>query len=684
MSRLSKLAPGIAAVALVLGVYALVDAFPGWVFDALTVAVLAAVLLSLAIVLWPRLWQRPASYVAPVFGAAVVAFLALAGVNVITNLIVDAIDQGSLPIWVGLILAVAVFWAAAFWYLRARRSWSRKAATLTSGLLAVFVILVVPLLVGLQKADRSPVPKPKSIAPQLDIALVSDGSRHPAPPQLPASPLLEEFDLTYSVGFAAGEEVRWTLVGSDSEAEALAAVARGDEAPALSAPPPQLEVLLLLVDGTAPVNAGPEELSDKRGRRGEVVRWKRVARNATDRGVPAFALLQTEDRRRLRSWESFGSPGRAVSAQGFGGRTVAEAAVRLAISSPTEQADLALALEYRPILLFDRREKVPWPVSIDAMFKAGAFTLCRDEGVAETDCGDEPLRRPAELENGGTHLQLDLEELGNLRGRALEALQGHEEEASPLTPAGAGSAIYVHPYSITRNKRELLYLDYWWYLPDNPVEVGGGTLCGAGFVIPGVTCLSHQSDWEGMTVVVRRKGIASEIVAVQYAQHDDIVRYDWGQLRAYWDNLPDGRVKEQLARIPDASKRPIAFIANGTHATYPTPCEACRQKQGLSFGEDPRRGDFGWVGNETGACVAAGCLQMLPTRAGGEEPALWNAFEGPWGKRNCFLTYYCDSSSPPPAPGSQGRYQDPTRYDERAELKASPSGAAARSPSSRP
>jgi hypothetical protein len=666
---------------LALGIYALVDAFPGWVFDALTVAVAAAVLLIVAVVLWPRVWRRPAAYAAPVLGAAVVAFLALAGVNVVTNLIVDAIDRGSLPIWVGLILAVAVFWVAAFWYLRARRNWSPKGAVLTSGVLAVFVILVIPLLVGLQKADRSPVPKPQSIAPQLDIALVSDGSRHPAPPQLPQSPLLEEFEITYSVGFAVGEEVRWTLVGGDSEADALAAVARGDEAPALAAPPPQLEVLLLLVDGTAPVNEDPEGLPDKRGRRGEVGRWKRVARNAAGRGVPSFALLQTEDRRRLRSWGAFGSPGRAVSAQGFGGRTVAEAAVRLAISSPTEQADLALAMEYRPILLFDRQEKVPWPVSIDAMFGAGAFTLCRDEGVAETDCGDEPLRRAAELENGGTHLQLDLEELGDLRGRAEEALRRHEEEASSLTPAGAGSAIYVHPYSITRNKKELLYLDYWWYLPDNPVEVGGGTLCGAGFVIPGVTCLSHQSDWEGLTVVVRRRDTGSEIVAVQYAQHADIVRYDWDRLRAYWDSLPDGKVTEQLARIPDASKRPIAFIANGTHATYPTPCGACRQKQGLSFGEDPRRGDFGWVGNDTGACVTAGCLQTLPTRAGGEEPALWNAFEGPWGEHHCFLTYYCDSAPPPTAPGRQGRYEDPTRYDERAPLKALPSGAAVRQPS---
>ena len=30
---------------------------------------------------------------------------------------------------------------------------------------------------------------------------------------------------------------------------------------------------------------------------------------------------------------------------------------------------------------------------------------------------------------------------------------------------GSKSAIYVHPSSVSREGKELLYLDYWWYSP---------------------------------------------------------------------------------------------------------------------------------------------------------------------------------------------------------------------------
>ena len=57
------------------------------------------------------------------------------------------------------------------------------------------------------------------------------------------------------------------------------------------------------------------------------------------------------------------------------------------------------------------------------------------------------------------------------------------------------------------------------------------------------------------------------------------------------------------------------------------------------------------------------CLQMLPTRTGGRKPALWNAYTGQWGERHCELTFYCDSGSPPTAPGIQARYRSPAHYD---------------------
>jgi hypothetical protein len=685
MSRLSKIplwVPVLAALAG--GAYALVHALTSWSWTFATIAIAAGVLFLIAVLIWPRRWGKANVCVLHVVGAALVAFLALAGVNVLTNKLMEALELGSLPIWFGLILAVEVFGLVAFWYLMGR-GWKLRPAKWTSAVLAAVVILVVPVLVGILNDDQSSVPSLDPTYSELDVLIVSDGSRHEPPPPLSENPALEEFDVRYSVGYAVGEEVRWTLLNAASETKALHTVARGDEAPVRAAPPiPRDEadtVLLLLVDGTAPFTEDPRGLPEKQAQGDEVSRWKRVAKNAAPEETPAYALLQSREEppscpttgpecNRFKAWESFGSPGRAVSAQGYGSQTVTDAAVHLAVAAPTAQADLALAMEHRPILLFDDEESVPWPISVDALFKKGALTLCSNESIIRTDCGDE-LRHPIELKNGDNHLQLDLDEFGNLDDRARAALKVQREEAASLVPGskppGAGSAIYVHPHSTTRDGQELLYLDYWWYLPENPVGVGGGALCGAGFVIPGVTCLNHQSDWEGITVVVDRTGDKPKVKAVHYAQHDHVVRYGWGELRARWDKLGNAKVKALLDEIPDASRRPIAFVANGTHATYPIPCGACGQGS-KTLGEGQRRGDLGWVGNNTDACGRSSCLQMLPTTEEGEEPALWNAYDGLWGERNCYLTYYCDSASPPSAPGKQGRYEDPTDYDHPGNL----------------
>jgi hypothetical protein len=555
--------------------------------------------------------------------------------------------------------------------------------------LAVGLVLVAPYAVGKLKTHESAVPVSERVASELDVLIVGDGRQHASPPQLPPNPTLTDFDVHYSVGFARGEEVRWTLVDGDDAEEALRLVAQGDAASivdSLPLPRPQADsVLLLLPDGTPPVSEDPVALADVAGGRGEVAHWQRVAAGVAAPTTPVFALLQTTAPRRLSSWRRFASPGGAVSVQALGSQTVTDAAVRLAVAAPTSQADFALAMSYRPILLFDREESVPWPHSVNALFNEGRVTLCHDEGVSTT-CDEEPLARPSDLVSGGTHLQLRTKNAKELRHLAKTELEAQGRELAPATPEagglpppgtpppgtpldtpgagpppGAGSTIYVHPVSQERDGKDLLYLDYWWYLPENPVGVGGGALCGAGFVIPGVTCQNHQSDWEGITVVVDRTAAEPRVKAVHYAQHDSVVKYGWAQLRARWEGDP--KVQSLVAGIDDASTRPLAFVAEGTHATYPLPCRNCQQVTHPDLAEAPHRGDLGWVGNQTGACGRSSCLQMLPTRTGGEEPALWNAYDGPWGERHCFLTYYCDSGSPPTAPGRQERYKHPNRYD---------------------
>jgi len=638
----------------------------GGVVDALNLLIGAGVAFLVVLLLWPESWWRLDVFLVRLAGAALVAFLALAGVNVLIYGVRKLLDLGPLPILAGLILALVVFGLVVYWYLR-KDGWSFACSLGSAVVLAVGILLVTPYLIGKLTANTDPVPASERVASQLDVMIVGDGSHFPPPAQVAENPALKEFDVRYSVGFAAGNEVRWTLVNSESAEAALEAVAEGNTRPPAGGVPerrPEADpALLLLPDGTAPVTAEPARQKNLEKQQEETARWSQIAEAAAP-GAPAYALLETTNTERLNKWKGFVPHGRGVSLQNLEIPAVTEAAAELAVNAPTAKADFALAMAYRPVLLFDHKEPVPWPLSIAALFNEGRVTLCHDQGVAKTECDAEPLKSPRELENNGTHLRLRLRDSQELRPLARAELKAAEEETAESSSThvpGAGSAIYVHPTSLVKNEREFLYLDYWWYLPDNPVGVGGGALCGAGFVIPGITCQNHQSDWEGMTVVVDRTDAKPHIVAVQYAQHSDVVRYSWTQLRERWESEPE--VQELVAGIPDAATRPLAFSAEGTHATYPLPCGDCHQVAHPDIKEGPHRGDLAWVGDLTGACGRSSCLQLLPTRAGGSEPALWNAYNGTWGERHCFLSYYCDSGSPPTSPGKQGRYEHPAAYD---------------------
>ena len=100
---------------------------------------------------------------------------------------------------------------------------------------------------------------------------------------------------------------------------------------------------------------------------------------------------------------------------------------------------------------------------------------CFSRRVGGEEC--VAVKRGADLENGGTNLELRLP-----RGRALE-------EAGPRCAS--------HPVPVESEDASTLFLDYWWYLPDNPTGSGGGAFCGPGLVIPGISCFDHESDWEG-------------------------------------------------------------------------------------------------------------------------------------------------------------------------------------------
>lgn len=665
--------------------------------DALSVGVALAVGAAALVTLWPYSGSGVVVSIVRALGALLIPFLAMVGVALLLGQELDLIHRVhalrdlKVPIVVGLAVALIAFAATAYWYLQ-RSGLGTRGAALLAIELGVFVVLVAPYAFGRLNSGNGQVASAHPVASRLDVLIVTDGTTHGIVEEPPPSPALNEFDVTYSVGYADGDGVRWTLVNGRDPAAALEALAEGRQRPTQpggpTARPEADHVLLLYVDGTSPVVVGdPAQLPNVPGQAGEVEHWRQVARSVSlgiETKLPTFALLQTTAKRRLAEWKDFAPPNGPVSVQALGSQTAVDAAVRLAIAAPTAQQDLALATQYRPILLFDRREPVPRPLSITALFNEDRIRLCHDDGLTTT-C-EEPSSDPRLLESGDTHLRLELPEAEQLRLLALKEaavarVDGVEAVAETGTAAqrtlpeglppsatvaggrtvGSQSAIYVHPTSVRREDRQLLYLDYWWYLPYNPVKLGGGALCGAGLVIAGITCDNHESDWEGVTVVVDRTGKVPEPVAVQYAQHSNVVRYPWSRLREDWEGNEE--VESRVAGMGEIASRPLVFVAVGTHASYPTPCRnGCRQFPNPDLPEEPHLGDLPWSGDYASACGASSCLQELPTHDGGKEPALWNGFDGPWGELHCFLSYYCDSAEPPKSPGTQGRYEHPTRF----------------------
>ncbi len=606
-------------------------------------------------------------------------------------------------IGLSLLVAVALLVAGARWF----PGWMRWAGVAVGALLlAAIPLLAVPPQRNEKVTEISQVGGPADLRTVIDVRIVTDGRRHRGGfdrADIPRDRAFEALDVRFSVGHRDGERVRWTLAGGDRE-RAVRAIARGRHtARRVAAPKTRAgadAILVLLVDGTRPVVERPGALPAKRDSPGRIGLWRRISQAAGGRSMPAFALLQTGDdrrsRARLRRWRNFSPTGGAASVNALRRPVVTEAGVALAVSAPTAQADLSLAIAHRPILLFDDDEPVPRPLSVDWLFQEGKIGLCdddRDDRIGKC----EIVKDPARLRNGNTRLQIEQPRDEDLQAVARAEQAAHTTAAPPApssrqlpaatlvplstTPPRARrnvppTTIYVHPVSVELGNQRLLYLDYWWYFSDNPVQVGDGALCGAGLVIARVTCHSHVSDWEGLTVVIDRTEAEPSVVAVNYGQHDSVVRYGWKNLRAIWDRH---RASFEDLGADDRRNRPLAYVAKGSHATYPLPCLAKSCAQVAGGPQDSRHdGRLAWLGNyNSNTCETAGCVRELPTAERGQKAALWSAFEGLWGSDHCALTYYCDASRPPPAPGRQGRYRSPSDCDGRGTIVA---GGTARRP----
>jgi len=288
----------------------------------------------------------------------------------------------------------------------------------------------------------------------------------------------------------------------------------------------------------------------------------------------------------------------------------------------------AAAVAHRPILLFDGGERFRTPLDVDRMLASGDVELCPEGNGLLADC--HTVNGPGDLRNGFGNLRFDTQQIADAQ--------------LPTTIYAHVADDALHP-----GWRDI---DYWWYLPDNPANTAQGAMCGAGLVIPEITCFDHQSDWEGVTVVVDEQ---RKPVAVHYAAHNHVVDVPWTALQA---SVAGPRLR-RYTEGRDVANRPLVFVARGTHAAYPVPCTTSTCNGDSAFEDNRHDGAHAWPEDP---CSASGCVTGFPTAAAGS-PASWNAFDGHWGSAVCVARVYCARSSAPRAPGTQGRFKRPWCYD---------------------
>ncbi len=310
-----------------------------------------------------------------------------------------------------------------------------------------------------------------------------------------------------------------------------------------------------------------------------------------------------------------------------------------ATAAEASAADDALAGRFRPLLFLDSRE-VLRPLDVDA-FLAERDARGRPVVHACTRVGQKPdpcsaVTRSSDLYPFITSPDRSYLDLGE---------QGWERHDRVGTP----QRLYYH---LVRDDATHVFLEYWWFFRYNVSPVHAHAMCLAGLSLADVTCFDHEGDWEGVTVRVdtRRRKIAS----VTYSGHHwPGYRYDLSTLERF------GAVSGTHAKV---------FVAYGSHASYPTRCtHSCDQ---LDFRADAlwlkirvadgdHDGARPWQGNEDAGCHRDHCVLPLPVAPSGRG-ALWDAFDGNWGRAGCApVPVFCVRNDGPPSPSYQKRFASP-------------------------
>ena len=303
-------------------------------------------------------------------------------------------------------------------------------------------------------------------------------------------------------------------------------------------------------------------------------------------------------------------------------------------SAPTSfrRRMLALATRFRPYLFLDSDE--PWrPLDVDRLLAEGWHRVCSspEESPCPTLSSAAALKRTG-LTAGTSRPFLRVNGLTGLDAKLFRSLDRicRRIECAP-------QRIYYH----ASQDPDYIYLDYWWYLrfDDSPGGSSG----------------DHQSDWEGVVVAVDRRDL-STFAWVGFAEHKGIWRY----LRATLSC--DGLEVQGSCGTEDArfGHRVNVFIANGTHAGYPTSCDPKRHTRFRWRGHFCRQVTFvPYVGGITRLHVPEASTDGGLPWTFNERPSALSPL-GPWAAWGGFW----DPTEHVKSPAAQPRYRDPRRMSD--------------------
>jgi hypothetical protein len=286
-----------------------------------------------------------------------------------------------------------------------------------------------------------------------------------------------------------------------------------------------------------------------------------------------------------------------------------------AAGGPIDWPDLpadALEQRFRPQLYFDSSE--PWrPLAIPYFFATDKPRLC--PAAAGTACPrvSSPAQLAAQRVAGHLDIAGDLDDRSSHRSPEPACRQGGRSDCDAPPQAG----MYVHRVQ----QGGYAYLDYWVFYRFNHAPFHQ------------IVYDEHEGDWEGLTVAIPASDPDPQTFDfVAFAAHAGVYRY----LR---DALDCGAIDK--GACDEASPQVNAYVANGTHATYPRACGSllCQHQTGVPLPEYRFDGAARW-----GANPWASSLREFPRAA-----SSWTYWPGNWNSGDIQVS----------SPGRQRRFNSP-------------------------